>query len=211
MSTWGETMEMKPNDRKVIPLNAKFKKQSVKTTPNDLRAAATATIAFMLFLMVGFNFSMFQVDREEQIAKASSRARGIASVPKNIEPAWQKNLAQMNPSMISHSARKPTALEALSFGSLEGKYAMRIDGGRITQIELSDMDRAQPKVLSDRISFIQKNALALAPGFKAAEKVRVEASDIGTKEIYKVQTASGFKTFEFQIDGQDRFISLDIK
>jgi hypothetical protein len=198
-------------ERKVIPLNAKYKKQLLTTTPNDLRAAATGTIAFLLFLMVGFNYNMFEVKRTEQVAMNQKMERGIASVPKLMDPQWQRSLSHMNKDMIAQAGHKPTALESLNFGILEGKYAMRLEGGRLMQIELSDIDKDQPKVLSDRMSFIQEYAKALAPGFKSVEKMRIEASAVGTKETYKVDTAQGTRYFEFQLDGQKRFISLDIK
>lgn len=197
------------DDRKVIPLNTKFKKQLVMTTPNDLRAAATGTIALLMFIMVGFNFSMFQVKPAEQAKYDQNVSRGIASVPKLIEPQWERSLANLSRGMIAQSGKKPTAIESLNFGYLEGRYSMNVEGGRIMQIKLSD-DGA-PRAMMDRLAFIQKYSGALAPGFKAAEKVRIEASQVGFKELYKVETAKGSKMFEFQIDDQDRLVSLDIK
>jgi len=190
------------NDRKVIPLNAKFKKQM--TTPNDLRAAATGTIALFMFIMIGFNFSMFQARTD------ADTSRSIASVTQGLEPQWQDSLAHLNRHMLTQAGHRPTAVEALSFGPLEGQYSVDIQDGAVQKIRFANQT-SEPKVLDDRLNFIRNYAGALAPGFKAAEKIRVEASDDGFKETYKVDTDGGAKVFEFQIDKHNRLVSLDIK
>ena len=198
------------SDRKVIPLKAKFKSEALMaTSPSDLKAVSAGSLALLMVLMVGFNFSMF-ANKKSAITQEQNMQRGIASVPSVIHPQWQRGLAELNRNMITQAGRKPTTLESFNYGVLEGKYALNVDGGRITEIKLSH-DSEDPKILNDRLRFIQDNALTLAPGFKAAEKVRVEASNVGIKETYKVDTKTGQKVFEFQIDDQDRLVSLNIK
>lgn len=199
------------DERKVIPLNAKFKKQMVRTTPNDLRAAAAGTIALILFLMVGFNFSFFDSKRDQQAQISSRVQRSIASVPSVVEPQWQRSLTQLKKEMVTQTAPKPSAIDSLNFGLLEGKYSMQLRGGRITQISLAPLHNVEPKSLGDRLRFIQQYAVAFAPDFKSAEKMRIEKSDEGVKEVYKVVTSRGAQTFEFMIDDQDRLLSLDVK
>jgi len=197
------------NERKVIPLNAKFKSNTIAATPGDVRAAATGTVAFILLLMVGFNFSMFEVKRSKQLELNQRMQRGIASVPRVIEPQWRRNLDKMDASMVSKSAARPTLVDTLNFGVFEGNYSLKIEDGKVTNIAFAN-DKSEPKTVNDRMGFIQKYAGAFAADFKAIEKMRVEKSQAGFKETYKVDTAQGSRVFEVEIDGQNRLLSLNI-
>ncbi|MBY0316764.1 MAG: hypothetical protein K2Q26_14680 [Bdellovibrionales bacterium] len=195
------------DDRKVIPLKTKYKKSLVSTTPNDVRAAATATLAFTLFLMVGLNSSLFSGSKEPQ-----TNLRGIASVSKGVETEWRENIEKLNSKeMVVESAKRPSPMDSLSFGLLEGKYSMKVQGGRITQIEFDRNEKHQPKTLQDRIQFIHKFADVFVPGFKVAQKAGIEKVDTGFRETYRVDSAWGETWFDFQLDDQKRLISLEVK
>lgn len=180
------------------------------TTPNDVRAAATATIALVLFLMVGLNSRMFNAQENLQVESKEGFQRGIASVPKMIEPQWRKNLSGLNKDMIAQSAHKPTPIESLNFGILEGKYAMQVQGGRVTLIEFADAHNMNPKFLQDRMGFIQQFSTTLAPNLKSIEKLSYAKSGEGYKEVFKVM-ADEELYFEFQLDDKNRLLSLKIK
>lgn len=198
------------DDRKVIPLKTKYKKHLISTTPNDVRAAATATLGFILFMMVGLNFSFFQA--EPNVDK-SAGGRSLASVPPVIETEWRHNIEKINDKeAVAEIAKKPTSIESLNFGLLEGKYSIKVEGGRVTQIEFAHRDATyQPQAVQDRIQFIHKFADAFVPGFKLAQKSGVEKEDGGFKESYWVESSWGRTKFDFHLDEQKRLISLEVK
>ena len=197
------------DDRKVIPLKTKYKKHLISTTPNDVRAAATATLGFILFIMVGLNFSFFHADPG---VDKSVGGRSIASVPPVIETEWRHNIEKLNAKEISaETAKKPSSIDSLTFGLLEGKYSMKVDGGRVTQIEFSHHEAHQPQALQDRLQFIQKYADAFVPGFKLAQKSGIEKVEGGFKETYRVESSWGETKFDFHLDEQKRLILLEVK
>lgn len=196
------------DDRKVIPLKTKYKKNLLATTPNDVRAAATATLGFILFIMVGLNSSFFSSQEPQE----SSGARGIASVPQTVETEWRTQLKKLDAKkIVAEKAVKPTTMDSLSFGLLEGKYSMKVQGGRVTQIDFGQAESQQPKVLQDRIQFIHQFADVFVPGFKLAQKAGVEKENTGFKETYRVESEWGESWFDFHLDEHKRLISLEIK
>ncbi len=196
------------NDRKVIPLKTKYKKHLVSTTPNDVRAAGVATLGLIIFMMVGLNSSLFSNSSDSK----DNNSRGIASVPAAIETEWRSNIQKLNTAEInSEAGKKPSRLDSLSFGLLEGKYSMKVEGGRVTQIEFDRGDQHQPQSLKDRIQFIHKFADVFVPGFKLAQKAGIEKTEDGYRETYRVDSAWGETWFDFHLDEQKRLISLDVK
>lgn len=198
-------------DRKVLPFTGKFKKQSPRLSENDRRAAATATIGFVLFLMVGFNFSLFEAKGLRQDDVSSGVRRGIASVPVAYEPQWRKNLAQINSKIIAESSLRPSTIDKLNFGLLAGEYSMKIDRGHITKIEFAKAENTAPRLLGDRKEFLSEYAQAFVPGFKSVRKLASEQADKGFVENYEVISSKGSSTFKFHLDFDERFLSLDVK
>lgn len=191
------------NSNNVIPFPGKPKKPK-RLSPEEQRRATTATIGFILFLMLGFNFSMFEIRKE-------NAQRGIASVPAEYGPLWKENLSHMNKSKIARSAKKPSTVESLNFGPLAGQYAMRLEKGFITSIELAKSDNPMPQTVSDRSALISEYATAFMPDFLSADQLKFERENDGYKETFRVFRKGGESMFEFHLDGQKRFVSLRIK
>jgi hypothetical protein len=197
-------------DRKVIPFTGKYKRMP-NAKNQEMRATAAVSIIFMMFLVMSFNFSMFEAKYFGQPKGSSEVLRGIASVPKAFEPQWKKNLSQVNKNMILETSRRPTAIENLNFGILEGKYSLKIEDGRVRNIEFSRAENVFPKALKNRGEFISDFASAFVVGFRSANRVGSEVEPTGVREIYKVMSEKGESIFEFHLDEQQRLVSLNIK
>jgi hypothetical protein len=200
----GKMSEENKNNRKVIPFTGKYKKQP-RLSLEDQKRGTMATVGFVLFLMIGFNFAMFET------RFGQDEGRGIASVPTNYEPQWKESLSKMNKYTISKTAKKPTSIESLNFGPLAGQYGMRLANGRITQIHFLKNENGEPQTLGDRSQFIKDYSSAFVSGFMTVDKVRFEKDADGFKETYRVFSHTGESFFEFHFDDQKRFVSLSIK
>lgn len=198
-------------ERKVIPFTKPFKKNLVRTTPNDLRAAATGTIAFILLLMVGFNFQMFQGPNDQQASRTASAHRGLASVPKVLAPQWKKSLSELGQKEIVQKGNRPSAVDNLTFGYLKGNYAFTVEKGVVKNIQFSNVSEAQPQVVGDRQKFINDYAQALAPNLVGITSSKRESSENGYREIYSVKTSTATKTVEFQLDKNNGLLGITVQ
>lgn len=199
-------------DRKVLPFkpknNASFLKKN-ETMATDLKGAAAGTMAFLLVLVVSFNFSIFQQNSE--IQKQQKIKRGLASLSTNnqVQVDVKKSLESLKKEMITQVAKKPTATDDLTFGTLAGKYSIISDNGRIREIKVSDSSQAT--LVRDRFEFIESNADALAPGLNSIRKVSVQKNGEGKKEVYEVQTPAGETKFKFLIGNENQLLSLVVE
>lgn len=199
------------NERKVIPFRKPFKKNLVRTTPNDLRAAATGTLAFILLLMVGFNFQMFDGTSEAQAKRDQRVQRGLASVPKVLEPQWKKSLSELGKKEIVNKGNRPSAIDNLTYGYLKGNYSFTVEKGAVKSIQFSNSSDSQPQVLGNRQKFISDYAQALTPDFQSIVSSKREASDGGFREIYNIKTSSETKTVELQLDKNNGLLGVSVQ
>ncbi|MBY0386219.1 hypothetical protein K2X05_13765 [bacterium] len=199
-------------DRKVLPFKPKNNASLLKkneTMATDLKGVAAGTMAFLLVLVVSFNFSIFQQGSE--IKKQQKIQRSLASLStKNQVPVdVKKSLENLNKEMITQIAKRPTATDDLAFGALAGKYSIVSDNGRIREIKVSDSSQAT--LVRDRFEFIESNADALAPGLNSIRKVSVQKNSEGKKEVYEVQTPAGEAKFKFLIGNENQLLSLVVE
>ncbi len=197
---------------KVIPFKAKGIQPTYKSREalaTDLKTTAAGTMAFILLLVVSFNFSFFQ--KESEVEKQMKINRGLASLKTStLQMDLQKNLATLHKEMIVQQAKKPTAADSLIFGPLAGKYSIITDHGLVKKISLNDTT-GEATLVRDRLEFIETNSAALAPGLNSIRKVSVHKNPDGKKEIYQVQTVNGESRFEFTIGEQNQLISLTVE
>lgn len=199
------------DERKVIPFKKPFKKQMVRTTPNDMRAAATGTLAFILLLMVGFNFRVFEGSNEAQANRAQNMQRGLASVPKVLEPQWKKSLSELGDKEIVSQGNRPSAVDNLTYGYLKGNYSFTVEKGIVKNIQFANASESQPQVVSNRNKFINDYASAIVPDMKSIVSSKREAIDGGYREIYNIQTATATKTVEFKMDKNNGLLGITVQ
>ncbi len=198
------------NERKVIPFTKPFKKNLVRTSINDVRAAATGTIAFILLMMVGFNFQMFQGSNVTE-ANATQSQRGLASVPKVLAPQWKKSLSELGQKEMVQKASRPSAIDSLTYGYLKGNYSFTVEKGAVKSIHFSNASEAQPQVVGDRQKFINDHASAIAPDLQSISSAQREVSEKGVREIYNLKTSTATKTVVFELDKNNGLIGIAVQ
>jgi hypothetical protein len=196
------------DDRKVIPLKLKNKPKMQEPAATDLKTAAAGSMAFVLLLVAGFNFSVFQAQNAAE--KQNNLERSLASLDENKEHQWTKNLEQINKEMITQASHRPSASDSLGFGLLAGKYSIVSESGRVKEIRLTDISKSAT-VIRDRFEFIESYSAALAPGLNSIRKVSVKKTEKGKTEVYMVQSATGESKMEFTIGQQNQLLSLTIE
>jgi hypothetical protein len=199
----------------VIPFKPKKKPGAKRSDAGgaDLKGVTAGTMAFLMLLVVSFNFSLFQ--KEMEVEKQQKIQRGLASLSPVPVNDFKKDFEKLNKEIIANEmvtavAQKPTAADSLTFGPLAGKYSITTDNGRVTQITLNT-ESVNATTVRDRFEFIEANAAALAPGLNSIRKVSVRKQGQKKTEVYDVQTTAGHATFEFTMGKENQLLSLVVE
>ena len=200
-------MSENKNNSNVLPFKPKKKPGAKRHDAGaaDLKGVTAGTMAFLMLLVVSFNFSLFQ--KEMEVEKQQKIQRGLASLSPVPKTDNLKTFENLNKELITEVAQRPTAADSLTFGPLAGKYSITTDNGRVTQITLNANSNGATMV-RDRFEFIESNAAALAPGLNSIRKVSVRKQGQKKTEVYEVQTAAGHATFEFTMGKENQLLSL---
>lgn len=198
------------DDRKVIPFKKQFKKQMVKTTPNDLRAAATGTLAFILLLMVGVNFQLFETDNNQQAQRLQKTERGLASVPKVLNPQWKKNSLSDDSQEPIVDGQRPSPIDKLTYGYLKGNYSFTVENGIVRNIHFLNSKNSNPQVVQNRQLFIEEHGRAFVPDLKSIGSSQVEATSDGYKESFVVKTASATQIIDIYMSKNNELLKITV-
>lgn len=99
-----------------------------------------------ILFIFAFSFGLNEFINSAHKEQATTDVRGIASVNDNAisqnEIQWERNLArtlsESHPIAKTHIADKPTDLDQLIFGSLQGRYEVEIKDGVVVGIRLKN-------------------------------------------------------------------------
>ncbi|OQW49301.1 MAG: hypothetical protein A4S09_12360 [Proteobacteria bacterium SG_bin7] len=152
-----------------------------------------------------------------------TQSRSIASVsermPNSLSTSFEKsviakytnNLAQP----VAHLGTRPSKIEGLAFGTLNGSYLVSLDSGKITRIKVAERSTTNynPQKIKSANSFLEQYKNLLAVEFKSANKTHEKlTSEVKLEEfdlINSDQQRVGIATFTFDKAGY--FISLQIE
>lgn len=151
-------------------------------------ALSTSLLSIVILVTLANNNLMKSVD-EDKAAQGGGRA--IASVGASTVEETEgnkqliQNLAQRDLSAAAKVGKKPSAIEKLAFEVLEGKYAVRLDDGKISEIEFSNSSEL-PKPVATLMAFLESHRDLLPADF--AKRVKVDRTEEGsqTTEIYQL-------------------------
>lgn len=199
------------DERKVIPLGKAFKKNLVSTTPNDLRAAATGTMAFILLLMVGFNFHVFESPSLQVQQQTQKAQRGLASVPQVLAPQWKKSLKDLHQNEIKVQAQRPSAVDGLTYGYLKGQYILTMENGLVKAIQLSSTSQMQPTAINDSQKFMNEYGQTLVPEMKSILSSKRESTSAGFKEVFRIETEKVQKNIVLSLDHNNGLLGITVE
>ncbi len=187
------------------------------------KVLVTTSLISVLFLVTLANHSLMSAPAVVAEGEASAPPRGPASdrapaaVPTGTS-SWEDEMvarmAKLDVDGGEKVGRRPSSLERLTFEFLEGKYAVRLENGKLNELEFSGASRAgdHPKHVNDRIRFLEDNRDLLSVRF--AKSVRTISARQGdqTVERYNLldKTDVPVAKVEFHLDSEGRLLSMKI-
>ncbi len=152
-----------------------------------------------------------------------TQSRSIASVshrmPNSLSTSFEKSVIAKYTSetaiSVARLGSRPSKIEGLAFGTLNGSYLISLASGKISSIKVAERATANynPQKIKSANSFLDQYKNVLSVEFKSASKTHEKlTSDLKLEEfdlINNNQQRVGVATFTFDKDGY--FISLQIE
>lgn len=204
---------MSESNNTVIELPKKHTlRKRLRDKSQDQKAAVILSMATILMITVVVNQWL-----SGNQTRSQDNQRGIASFEsqdpkKNIQ--WEHELALQLAVEKGLSqaalAEKPTLRDELVFGTLQGRYGVKILNGSITSLEfLESQNGEEPLKIGDTEAFINKYKSVWAHGFS---QVRLKEAKMG-HEIFQVLNDKMVivGTMDVNRDSQGRLLHLDFR
>ena len=178
---------------------------------------STSLLSVLMFVTIA-NSSLFSshINQTDLASNAVvESARGLASVQTGTSN-WEDRVAQSLTSKSindeSQLGRRPSTLDQLTFGTLEGKYAVHMQNGKIHDINLADAG-ASPKIISNLASFLNDNKSLLLPANVAKAELQASTRD-GEFRLQSFRLIGDDKQdlglVEFRLDSGGRLLSMKV-
>lgn len=185
-------------------------------------AVSTSLLSIVILVTLANNNLMTSITpTTDEAVPTSFGGRSIASVPGGSQIAAPsaasdtklvKELANRVLSPTASLGQKPSALERLAFGYFEGKYAVRLQSGKIREIEFAtENNPSDAKRIDNLTSFIESQR-DLLPEFARSVKVgdgREGNDQIKTFELVNEVSIPVAKV-EFRVDEESRLLGLRV-
>lgn len=175
----------------------------------DLERAKVGLSASILSIVVLVTLANAKMMKEDTVPATPNR--GIASVPtgtSEAEDSLVRELARRDLSQASMGQR-PSAIEKLAFGYLEGHYSIRLTNGKLAELEMSG---EQGKQIDDIEGFLESNRDVLPVSFDKPVKVAREANgDVVTESWQLVNAVSRpMANVIVKLDGSGKLLGLRV-
>lgn len=179
------------------------------------RVALSASLLSIVVLVTLANKNLMSDDG----APSVKSGRGIASVPTGTSDAEDHLVRTLSQKELSADSlgRKPSSLESLAFGTLEGKYAVRLENGKLSELEFSDpasqeLEGDRPKHIQNRAEFLETNRELMPVAFDKPVWIERAPSQDSVTEIYQLvnEVSRPVATVEFKLDNAGRMLSMKV-
>jgi ribosomal protein L20 len=146
-----------------------------------------------------------------QRTPASHILEQLRSGTVEIERKLASQIASFKNRRVASLGRSPDPLENFRFGILEGKYALTMNGDKISDISFIDTpgSEGRPTAVANRLEFLKQNN-----GFFGAtslpEKVATDVRGTKITETYRMKTALADQDIivKITVDDLDRLIDV---
>jgi len=154
-------------------------------------------------------------------------SRAIASFGEPVKiirnTAWEysiaRKLSKVDPTKRTIArGKKPSNLDQLTYGQLEGKYSVHLADGKLTEIKFTSNSGDPlavtqiPSRISNRKEFLYSTRGLLPYEFAEVKKLENRSSAEFNSEVYALVDKLGAKVAEivFQLDASGRFLSMKV-
>jgi hypothetical protein len=180
-------------------------------------AISTSLLSIVLLVTLANNNIMTRIPAPEEAPVAT---RGIASLSSlgQSEDTNHELVAELAQRELSESAsvgRRPSSLDKLRFGTLEGKYAVRLHAdGKLHEIEFSDSAGSgdRPKHIADFAQFLESNREILPVEFDKSVRISSETEAGGSTETYQLvsRVSMPLAKVQFRTDAAGRLLAMRV-
>jgi hypothetical protein len=188
-----------------------------KAQEDRKRIYAFASLASILVLVTVANLTMWS---RSDLKPVASSGRGIASVdPDQIKTQSLEEARSIYRKMEQEGrspasvGEKPSLVDQLRFGVLEGKYSLRMKDGKLLEVEFVDTEQSsdRPKYISQPETFLKEYEALLPVGFDKIEKTTETRSPSDVHQSFNLNKNNQTQaTAEFHHDEFGRMISMKI-
>lgn len=185
-------------------------------------AISTSLLSIVLLVTLANNNLLVSSVRPVTADNFDRASRGIASVSSVSEviPSAEENqkmvreLSRRALSATASVGHKPSSVEKLAFGVLEGKYAVRLQNGKLSEIEFKTSEVAgnDPKQIEDLSAFIENQRDLLPVAFEKSLKVgtdKVGSDRIETFELVN-HVSMPLAKVQFTTDSEGRMLTMKV-
>lgn len=195
---------------------------NLKLTVEQVRAGIATALVSLIFLVTLANNSLLSapdvVINQGSFAGSVPNAggRAIASVPTGTSDWEDQMVSRLSKLSLSNSKEfgvRPSALDKLTLETLEGKYAVRLENGKIRELNFTNTGNDVAKAINDRAAFINQNRDLLPISYNSMMKVESKNDGSGTVEAYELidnTVANNKAKVWFRMDSAGRLISMKI-
>lgn len=194
----------------------------IKTRLSRIEAKKVATSATLLSVALLVTMANTSLLNKSAVGPASGGGRGIASVESNAFSedsenlkGWFKDFVESKSGKPSETATSPNDLDKLTYGDLEGAYAVKIEAGSIQEIDYvgTQVVESSPKLIKDKIDFIEKNKRLLNLNNTFIEKLGEESQGENRAEVYSAVAKDSqlVRNIRFITDNLGRMISMKVE
>jgi hypothetical protein len=204
---------------KTPDFSERLKNLKVRLDLEHARVAVPASLLSIVLLVTLANATMMNTPKATDLASVDAEVSGraIASVSTGTSIAEDQLVRRLAKGALSDTAsvgRKPSSLENLTLGLLEGKYAVRMQDGRLRELEftITPSDQDRPKHIEDREAFLKAHADLLALEFDKTIKVEQSKEGGSTLETYHLVNGLSIPVakVQFRLDSVGRMLSMRV-
>lgn len=185
----------------------------------DVDPRQLITISSMLIIFLTVGLLNYQLSRQQEDSMDKGQGRGLASAPL-VEPG-DKKLAESQLKLLRAGERDvaslgshPTLEERFRLETLEGKYAVRFQGGHVEEARYIEpiSSLSQPMYIPDRASFLAQHHRLMADSVSQVVHKSEERTEDKFTEVYSLLDSSHQVLGEafFEMDRYGRVLAIRI-
>lgn len=195
--------------------NLLHNRATLATKSNRLEhVMASGAIATTVLFVTLIN--LMTLSQNETVSETRNPAAVVPMIDDNDISNWNPSLFSRltinngrNTASFSHLADE---LEQLQFGALEGKYALKLDSGKVSEITYQESAGAsdRPKYLKSKEEFLKTYRTSLLPNFATATRFEQKINDDQIVESYQLldESSTPVAIARFTSDKFGRFMKL---
>lgn len=182
-------------------------------------AVSTSLLSVVLLVTLANNNLLVTSVQPERADRASRGIASVASVTEVVPNAAEnsrmvKELANRALSAGASIGHKPSNVENLAFGILEGKYAVRLQDGKLSEIEYNsgDVVGSDPKAIKDVATFLETQRELLPVAYEKSLKVGSEQAGSDKVETFELVNHVSMPLAKVQVrtDAEGRLLVMKV-